>query len=123
LLLGVSRSTLRGWVGKTRSEHVSSTTGIARVPSAELVQDRSLELGNRLEDVAALAIGEGMEEAILRSTAKDRAVVAGIAIEKAQLLKGRPTTRNESLSVTLVASGTLNELGARTLSALTRGKV
>jgi transposase-like protein len=119
-LLGVSRSTLRGWVGK---DSAGSTNGTARIPPTELVQDRSRELGDRLEDVAALAIGEGMEEAILRSSGKDRAVIAGIAIEKAQLLKGKPTSRDVSLSVTLVASGTLNELGDRTLTVLSRGKV
>jgi len=117
-LLGVSRSTLRGWIGKIRTERVASTTGVARMPPAELVQDRSLELGNRFEDVAVLALGEGMEEAILKSSAKDRAVVAGIATEKAQLLKGRPTNRNETLSVQLVASVALHDAGDRALTAL-----
>ena len=114
---GIPRTTLRQWAGQDQHP-------VPAIPDAQLVADRSMELADRFEAVAFEALdAEGISRAMKKAGLRDRVLGAAIATDKSQLLKGRPTSRNESLSVTLVASGSLNELGERTLSALTRGKV
>lgn len=115
-LLGVSRSTLRGWAGKS-----GSTTGFPREPQVVEVRAKTIQLADRLEQVAHLAVGLSIGEKIEDASAKDRLVVAGIAIEKMQLLRGGPTQRQESVSVTLVAGGSLRELAASVLGELASG--
>jgi hypothetical protein len=107
-LLGIPRSTIRSWAGQTQYTPKS-------VPN-ELVQDKTMELAHNLEAVAFMAVGEGLEEAILKASAKDRMIVAGIAIEKRQLLIGAPTSRNASVVIHLAGAGSLRELADRTLS-------
>lgn len=113
-MLGIPRTTLRQWAGQV-------IKSVPKTVPAQLIMDKTVEIADRLEHVALLAVGPDMDTALASASAKDRAIVAGIAIEKRQLLIGAPTSRTESLQVTLVAQGTLNELGDRTLMALKAG--
>lgn len=87
--------------------------------SEERVQDQTRELAQRLERVALLSVDEGIDEAIAKASAKDRMIVAGIAIEKRQLLIGSPTSRNASVVIHLVGGGSLKELAEVTLNRTT----
>jgi hypothetical protein len=110
-LTGIPRSTLRSWAGQTKFQ--------PRTVNSQAVADKTVELAHRLEHVALLAVGPDMDAALANASAKDRAIVAGIAIEKRQLLIGAPTSRNETLRIELVAHGTLQELADRTMSGTT----
>jgi regulatory Fis family protein len=108
-LLGIPRTTLRAWVGRSHSR----TARPKKVP-AKLVQDRSAEIADSLENLAAKAVGlaDGKAEA---ATYKDLLIGAGIAIEKVQLLRGRATTRSESLRIELVSGESLRALADRVM--------
>src|SRR6185503_2578167 len=110
-MTGIPRSTIRSWAGEL--EYAPRTI------DPNKVQEKSLELADMLQEVAFIAVGEGMEEAILKSSARDRMIVAGIAIEKRQLLTGGPTSRNASVIIHLAGSGSLKELADRTLNGTT----
>jgi hypothetical protein len=109
-LLGIPRTTLRQWAGRAKS-----STARPKVVRAELVQDRSAEIATNLENLAAKSIGFA-DAKMETASYKDLLIGAGIAIEKVQLLRGKATSRSESLRIELVAGGSLQELAARTMS-------
>lgn len=113
-LLGIPRTTLRQWAGRAQSMNA-----LPKQVSEERVQDQTRELAQRLERVALLSVDEGIDEAIAKASAKDRMIVAGIAIEKRQLLIGSPTSRNASVVIHLVGGGSLKELAEVTLNRTT----
>jgi hypothetical protein len=101
--LGISRTTLRGWAGR------HDNTPQPKQVSAELVRDKSVELANNLEALALKSVGLA-DEKVVTASYKDLLIGAGIAIEKVQLLRGRPTQRTESLKISLVVPGGLRSL-------------
>lgn len=111
-LLGIPRTTLRQWANRAQS-----STARPKQVSAQLVKDRSAEIADSLEDLAARSVGlAGSGEKLAAASYKDLLIGAGIAIEKVQLLRGRATSRNESLTIHLVAGAGLQELAERTLT-------
>lgn len=115
-LLGIPRTTIRAWAGRAHS-----STGKQMYPKQvkpELLQERSEEIATSLENLAAMSVGFAVEK-MPEASYKDLLIGAGIAIEKVQLLRGRATSRNESLVIQLVAGGSLNELANVALNRTT----
>lgn len=102
--LGVPRSTLRAWAGLRENEGKRA----ADVP-ATVVNDAVADLARKWLETAHRAVdlaNELLERKESRGV-KDLLVGAAVATEKHQLLVGGPTSRTESLRVSLVAPDAL----------------
>jgi transposase-like protein len=108
--LGIPRTTIRAWAG--RSHSVSARP---KQVKTSIVQNRSREIADSLEDLAAKAVGFA-DSKMETASYKDLLIGVGIAIEKVQLLRGGATSRTESLRIELVAGGSLRELGERSIT-------
>jgi transposase-like protein len=84
---GIPYTTLREWVAGRVHEAVT-----------ELRNEKKQSLAARLEDLAHTVL-DLLPDKLEQASAKDAAVTLGIAVEKAQLLKGEPTAihRNEEV--------------------------
>lgn len=97
--LGIPRTTLRQWAG------LSPVKG-KRV-SQDKVSEASEKLADRLDRIAA-RLSERIEEAVgqvpIETSAdlKNMLIGQGITIEKASFARGGPTSRTESLKVSLI---------------------
>lgn len=117
LQLGVSRTTLRSWVTVANGGIWKGGTGQPRSVAPALValevrslSDKWLTAANRCVDLANEALAP--DEAVKSSTAltvKNLLVSAAVATEKHQLLVGGPTSRNESVKVSLIAPDALRD--------------
>ena len=117
--LGIPRTTLRQWAGRAKS----STASPRKVAALKV-------------DVAAEKLAASLDEVSARGTAKVLAAIdsvpletaadvrnllvgVGIATEKASFARGGPTSRTESLRVSLVSP---DELRASALRVIEGGK-
>jgi transposase-like protein len=102
---GVPRNTLKRWV--KHPDHAAP---------AHLRQKKSRDLGAKLTDLAHQIV-DSMPGKIRRASLRDAAVSAGVAIDKARLVQGQPTSINENRRID---ASKLTEDEAITLDRLLR---
>jgi len=100
--LGISRTTLRGWAGRQHP-----TNGSAKQVDAPAVEEKALTLANRFDAitdkiVAKVLAGLDTVEVTNASDVRQLLIGGGITTEKASFARGGPTTRTESLRVSLI---------------------
>lgn len=112
---GIPRATISQWAKRsgvtvTRAKNVREATKAAADKAAELreklkldCRNRAVDLVGRMAEVETLFVGkDGERVQVDRATAiacKDLAVAAGVLIDKAELLDGRATSRQETRNV------------------------
>lgn len=80
---GIPPQTLRQW-----------RDAVVSVPSPDLVEQQKLTRAARWDEVADAGLDQALEK-LPEASARDAAVIAGIATDKALLLRGQPTSITE----------------------------
>lgn len=119
LALGISRTTLRGWAGRH-----SNQTGTSKHVNESRVDRKGEKLALTLEEISAEGsrrVLEAIKSVKLETAADVRNMLVGVGIttEKASFARGGPTSRTESLRVSMVDP---SALAAGTFAVLEGGK-
>jgi hypothetical protein len=112
---GIPRTTISRWAGETgvrtdREAKTREATKAAAEKAAKLretlksnCRDRAVDLIHRMEEMHVEFVGkDGRREEVAKATAaacKDYAVAVGVLIDKAELLDGRATSRQETRNI------------------------
>lgn len=114
----VPMGTLRGWAGRLGNSSTASPRQVNEPKQTEARQRLAGKFRTRAEEL----IDSVDAEKIAKAGVRDILVAAGIATEKAELLTGGPTSRNEQVKVSLTKGPSLRERARKHLAVLDGGK-
>lgn len=101
---GVERATLRAWQAGELRQHKPDVVNEKREGKEQAISDKLETFAHKAAERAS------GDEFVAELKGKDLLIAAGIAIEKVQLLRGRPTSRQESVRISFIAPNALSEL-------------
>jgi hypothetical protein len=112
--LGIARSVITSWRDGTRrlsdaAQAVATTVGVPQT-------DEWDKLAAKWERIAASGTEKAAELIDGTKSFKEAVIGSAVATEKALLLRGKPTTHQESvLRIELIGGGSLQEMAERTM--------
>lgn len=127
--MGIPKATVASWAKRTGTRTVCVEKARARVEAAHLAwEKRRLEMADRIGHAAELALvqcenaiaGDGERSPSMRD-AKDAATTMAILIDKAQLLTGAATSRQEQHVHQATRDAVIEEARERALTLVPRG--
>lgn len=99
---GVSRATLRAWEAGKLKHHDPATVQSAQTETEQ-------RLGDTFERLAIESTQRALEK-VREASYLDLLKGAGISTEKMLLVRGRPTSRSESIRISFIAPNALDQL-------------
>lgn len=126
--MGIPKATVASWAKRTGTRTVCIEKARARVEAAHLAwEERRLDMADRIGTAAELALVQcenalaGIAGSPSMRDAKDAATTMAILIDKAQLLTGAATSRQEQHVHQATRDAVIEEARARALHLVPRG--
>lgn len=111
---GVERATLRAWQAGELRQHKPDVVNEKREGKEQAISDKLETFAHKAAERAS------GDEFVAELKGKDLLIAAGIAIEKVQLLRGRPTSRSESATIVYVQPTALRDMSGEVIEGTFR---